>query len=79
MILDKNGLYIDDTSSSLRFSVLNQATLDGGIAHLNAYGYAVFSDVMGLNKVEESKELLWQFLESMPAPYNRIRRNQPYT
>jgi hypothetical protein len=79
MILDKNGFRIDDTSPSARFSVRNQVTLDEGIAHLNEYGYAVFSDVMELDEVEENKKLLWQFLESIPAPFNCIRRNQPDT
>lgn len=79
MFLDKNGLPIDDTTPSTRFSVHNQAALDAGIAHLNEYGYAVFSDVMELDKVEENKNLLWQFLESIPSPYNRIRRGRPNT
>jgi hypothetical protein len=79
MSRDKNGLRIDDTIPSARFSVRSQTTLDEGIAHFNQYGYAVFSDVMELDKVEENKELLWQFLEYLPSPYNHIRRDQPYT
>ncbi|CAF1469233.1 unnamed protein product [Adineta ricciae] len=79
MVLDKNGLRVDDTTPSVRFSVRNQAAINEGIAHLNKYGYTVFSDVMEMERIEENKELLWQFLESIPAPYNRIRRNQPST
>ncbi|CAF4422407.1 unnamed protein product [Rotaria sp. Silwood2] len=79
MILDKNGLRIDDTSVSTRFSVRNQTTFNEGVEHLNQYGYAVFSDVMELDKVEENKNLLWQFLETLPPPFNRIRRDRPST
>ena len=79
MSQDKNGFRIDDMTPSLRFSVHDQAKLNEGIAHLNEYGYAVFSDVMQLNEVEENKELLWQFLERIPSPYHNIRRDQPQT
>ena len=34
---------------------------------------------MEMDRIEENKELLWQCLEYIPAPYNRIRRDRPST
>jgi hypothetical protein len=75
--LDKYGIAIDHTTPTPRYSVTNEQSLNDGIAYLNEYGYAVFSDVMQQEEIERKKDLLWNFLENIPN--RNIRRDNPDT
>jgi hypothetical protein len=68
---------IDYTTSTPRFSVKNDETLNAGIDYLNEHGYAVISDVIDQDEINENKNLLWKFLENVSN--NKIRRNEPET
>jgi hypothetical protein len=74
---DKHGLTIDHTGEYPRFSVTDDSALDDGIAYMREHGYAVFSEVIEPNNVEEHRELLWQFLEGIL--HLHIRRDDPST
>ena len=74
---DQNGVGMDYTAPTPRYSVLNDQTLDQGIAYLGQHGYAVFSDVMSADDIRFNKDLLWNFLETIPD--KGIRRDDPQT
>lgn len=71
---DENGIQIDYTTLTPRFSVNNQQSFVDGIEYLNTQGYAVFSDVMSEEEIIQNKNLLWNFLENIPD--QQIRRDQ---
>jgi hypothetical protein len=75
--LDKNEIRIDYTILTPRFTVTNNDSLNDGIIHLNEHGYAIFSDVMHQDEINNNKELLWNFLENIPGRH--IQRNDPTT
>ena len=75
--LDKNGIAIDHTTVTPRYSVTNEESLNEGIAYLNEHGYAVFSDVMQQDEIDANISLLWSFLENTPG--RNIRRDKPET
>ena len=68
---------IDYTTETPRFSVLDQESLNNGIAYLNEYGYAVFSNVSNEQEIEQSKDLLWKFMDRYSK--GAIQRNNPDT
>jgi hypothetical protein len=68
---------IDYTTPAPRFSAKNDETLDAGIAYLNEHGYAVISDVIDQDEINENKNLLWKFIENVTN--NNIRRGEPET
>ncbi|UJR09465.1 hypothetical protein I4U23_013703 [Adineta vaga] len=72
---DNHGIRIDHTTLTPRFSVTNESSLTDGITYLTEHGYAVFSDVLSTDEVNNGKELLWQFLENIPG--YAIRRDNP--
>ncbi|UJR20781.1 hypothetical protein I4U23_023894 [Adineta vaga] len=61
-----------------RFSVQNIEELQQGIEHLNARGYAIFSDILTTEEISNSVDLLWKHLENLPKPCD-IRRANPET
>ena len=75
--VDKNGIRIDHTTVTPRFSVNDDQALDNGIEYLNQNGYAVFSDVMSVEEIQQKKDLLWDFLENIED--RNFRRNVPNT
>jgi hypothetical protein len=74
---DSNGIRIDHTTVTPRYSVTNEESLNAGVQYLNENGYAVFSDVLTEDEVNFNKELLWQFFENIPG--RNIRRDDPST
>ncbi|CAF1465475.1 unnamed protein product [Rotaria magnacalcarata] len=74
----KQEVAIDYDSISPRFSVYNIEELQGGIEHLNEYGYAVFSNVLNNEEVDHSVNLFWNYLENLEEPYH-IQRNNSQT
>ncbi len=62
---------------SARFSVPNIEKLQG-VEHLNQRGYAVFSDILINNEINNSVDLLGQHLEGLKRPYS-IRHDDPRT
>lgn len=68
---------VDYTTTSPRFSVTNDQTLDKAILYLNEHGYVVISDVMDENEINMNKDLLWKFIENISN--STIRRNDPET
>jgi hypothetical protein len=74
---DTNGIRIDHTTITTRYSVENNESLNAGINYLNEHGYAVFSDVLTTDEINFNKELLWNFFENIPGYH--IRRNDPST
>ncbi|CAF1361531.1 unnamed protein product [Adineta steineri] len=74
---DKDGIRIDYTALTPRYSVTNNESLNEGISYLNDHGYAVFSDVLSQDEINFNKDLLWKFLENIPD-FN-IRRDDPST
>lgn len=75
--LDKHQVRIDYTTVSPRFSATDPASLNNGIEYMNEHGYAVFSDVMSPDDIAANKELLWEFLETIPG--RNIRRDDKTT
>jgi hypothetical protein len=75
--LDNNGIRIDHTTITPRYSVNNEESLNAGVEYLNEHGYAVFSDVLTEEEVNLNKALLWEFLENIPGRH--IRRDDPST
>jgi hypothetical protein len=75
--LDRNDIYIDHTTLTPRYSVINNESLNDGMTHLNEHGYAIFSDIMLPDEININKELLWTFLENIPGRI--IQRNNPTT
>lgn len=69
---------VDYQISSPRFSVKNIEEIQQGVEHLNDRGYAIFSDVLTNDEINNSIDLLWKHLENLPSPY-RIRRDEPET
>jgi len=61
-----------------RFSVQNIEELQQGIEHLNERGYAVFSNILTNDEINNSVDLLWKHLENLKKPCH-IRRNNPET
>lgn len=76
-IQDKHGLKIDYGHKPERFSIRNQTEIDRAIEHLAEEGYAVFTDLMDNDEVEQHRNRLWTFLESIPNLH--IERNNPNT
>lgn len=74
---DNNGIRIDHTTITPRYSVTNNESLAAGINYLNDHGYAVFSDVLAEDEVNYNKDLLWGFLENIPN--RNIKRHDPST
>jgi hypothetical protein len=74
---DNNGIRIDHTAITPRYSVTNDESLNAGVAYLNENGYAVFSDVLTEDEINFNKDLLWNFFENIPG--RNIRRNDPST
>ena len=72
---DNQGVRMDHTTLTPRYSVANDDSLNDGIAYLTENGYAVFSDVLTLDEVNAGKDLLWNFLENIDGC--AIRRNDP--
>ena len=68
---------IDYTTPTPRFSVKNDETLKAGIDYLNEHGYAVISDVLDQDEINENKKLLWKYLETVSN--NQIRQGEPET
>jgi len=52
---DKNGIRIDHSTLTPRYSVTNNESLNAGITYLNEHGYAVISDIMDENEIKQSK------------------------
>jgi hypothetical protein len=75
--LDKNGMRIDHTTLTPRYSVANNESFNEGITYLNEHGYAVFSDVLSQDEINTKKDLLWNFFENIPG--HTIRRDDPET
>jgi hypothetical protein len=59
-----------------RFSVQNIEELEEGIEHFSKRGYAVFSDILTTDEINNSVDLLWKHLENLKKPCY-IRRNDP--
>ncbi len=74
---DMNGIRIDHTTLTPRYSVTNNESLTDGINYLNEHGYAVFSDVLSQDEINFNKELLWRFFENIPGRH--YRRDDPST
>jgi hypothetical protein len=74
---DNNGIRIDHTTITPRYSVTNEESLNAGVDYLNQHGYAVFSDVLTEEEVNFNKSLLWNFFENIPG--RSIRRDDPST
>ena len=68
---------IDYTTPAPRFSVKNDETLKAGLAYLDEHGYAVISDVLDQDEINENKNLVWKYLEN--TSNNCIRRGEPET
>jgi hypothetical protein len=75
--LDNNGIRIDHTTLTPRYSVTNNESLNAGITYLNEHGYAVFSDVLTGDEINVNKDLLWNFFENIPD--HNFRRDDPST
>jgi len=69
---------VDYQLTSPRFSVQNIEEIQQGIEHLNERGYAVFSNILTNDEINNSVDLLWKHLESLKNPFS-IRRNDPST
>jgi len=69
---------VDYEGISPRFSFHNIEELQQGVEHLDEHGYAIFSNVLSNDEVNNSVDLLWNYLENLKAPYH-IRRNDPQT
>ncbi len=69
---------VDYEGISPRFSFHNIEELQQGVEHLDEHGYAIFSNVLSNDEVNNSIDLLWKYLENLKAPYH-IRRNDPQT
>jgi hypothetical protein len=69
---------VDYQLISPRFSVQNIEELQQGIEHLNERGYAVFSNILTNDEINNSVDLLWKHLESLKNPFS-IQRNDPTT
>ncbi|CAF4084424.1 unnamed protein product, partial [Adineta steineri] len=52
---DKDGIRIDYTALTPRYSVTNNESLNEGISYLNDHGYAVFSDVLSQDEINFNK------------------------
>ena len=76
-VFDKNNIRMEYTTPTPRYSVLNDQSLDEGMAYLNQHGYAVFSDVMSADEIRFNKDMLWNFLENIPG--TGIERDDPET
>ena len=74
---DKHGLKIDYGHKPRRFSICDPSDFDRGIEHLSEEGYAVFTDLMNDDEVQQHRHRLWEFLECIPNLH--IDRNDPET
>ncbi|CAF4280921.1 unnamed protein product, partial [Rotaria magnacalcarata] len=72
-----NYLHIDRAALTPRFSIVDNESLNDGIAYLNNHGYAVFSDVLSQDEISTNIDSLWQFFENIPGC--RIQRRDPST
>ncbi|CAF1473076.1 unnamed protein product [Adineta steineri] len=59
-----------------RFSVQDAEELQQGVEYLTEYGYAVFSNILTDDEVNNSVDLLWKHLENLKRPCY-VRRNNP--
>jgi hypothetical protein len=78
MEVDRVGVKIDYRTQAQRFSCQDPETLANGLRHLEEYGYTIISDVLNENEVNTAKNLIWQHLEGLKAPY-KIKRGQIHT
>ncbi|CAF0878972.1 unnamed protein product [Rotaria sp. Silwood1] len=78
MMMNKSEVEVNYQVISPRFSVQNIEELQQGIEHLNERGYAIFSDILTNDEINNSIDLLWKHLENLKSPYD-IRRNDPET
>jgi hypothetical protein len=69
---------VDYQLTSPRFSVQDIEEIQQGIEHLNERGYAVFSNILTNDEINNSVDLLWKHLENLKRPFS-IRRNDPST
>jgi hypothetical protein len=60
-------IVVDCTTVTPRYSVADEQSLNDGLTYLNEHGYAVFSDVMSESDIRLHKDLLWNFLETVPG------------
>lgn len=75
---DSAGVRIEYRRKCQRFSCQDPQTLADGLRHLNQHGYTVISDVLDEDQVNDAKNLIWQHLEGLKAPY-KIKRGQIQT
>lgn len=68
---------IDYTATTPRFSLNNPQSFKDGIDYLNEHGYAVISDVLNDDDINESKALLWKFIETTTD--GSVQRDDPKT
>lgn len=61
-----------------RFSVQNNDELQQGVEYLTEHGYAVFSDILTNDEINNGIDLLWKHLENLKKPCY-IRRDNPET
>ncbi|CAF3110136.1 unnamed protein product [Rotaria sp. Silwood2] len=73
-----NDSSVDYDVTSPRFFVHNIEELQQGIEYLNEHGYAIFSNILTNDEVNNGVDLLWKYLESLRHPYH-IQRNNPET
>jgi hypothetical protein len=78
VLTKKEDVDVDYEVNSPRFSVYNAEEIQQGVGHLNEHGYAIFSNVLSNDEVNNSVDLLWKHLENLKQPYH-IRRNYPQT
>jgi len=72
---DRSGVKVDYRTACPRFSCQNRDTLATGLRHLEEHGYVVISDVLDQDEINTAKNLIWQHLEGLKAPY-KIKRGQ---
>lgn len=68
---------IDYTATTPRFSLNSPQSFKDGIDYLNEHGYAVISDVLNDDDINESKALLWKFIETTTD--GSVQRDDPKT
>lgn len=71
---DASGVRIVFRQPCQRFSCLDNDQLDQAMKHLEENGFAVISDVLNQDEVDQAKQLIWQYLERLKSPY-KIKRN----
>ncbi len=76
--MEKTKVDVNYNEITPRFSVQNIEELEQGIKHLDERGYAVFSNILTNNEINNSIDLFWKHLESLKNPCY-IRRNDPKT